>query len=121
MIGDAAGFVSPISGEGIHASIVSGQAAGEIAALALENEDISEETLKKYKSYPNIKKIRRNFKITASMVDFLYENDGKNLSNMFSLATSDKKTREMVINMFLFGQAPSKEFLLRLKSLRQKE
>lgn len=118
MIGDAAGFVSPISGEGIHASIVSGNIAGETAVNALENDDISDQTLKKYKAHPNIKKIRRNFKITASMVEFLYEADGKNLSNMFSLAETDKKIREMVINMFLFSQPPMKEFLLRLKSMR---
>ena len=116
MIGDSAGFVSPISGEGIHASIVSGQAAGETAILALEDDDISNNTLKKYKSHGNIKKIRRNFKMTASMVDFFYENNGKNLSNMFSLAKTDKVVNEMAINMFLFSQPPSKEFLLRLKS-----
>ncbi|MFX1376787.1 MAG: geranylgeranyl reductase family protein [Promethearchaeota archaeon] len=118
MIGDSAGFVSPISGEGIHASIVSGMAAGDTAIYALENDEISNRTLKKYRSYPNIKKIRRNFKMTASMVEFFYEDDGKNLSNMFFLANTDKKIREMAINMFLFSQPPTKEFLLRLKSMR---
>ena len=118
MIGDAAGFVSPISGEGIHASIVSGNTAGETAVKALETDDVSDQTLKKYKDHPNIKKIRRNFKMTASMVDFLYDAEGKNLSNMFSLAETDSKIREMVINMFLFSQPPTKEFLLRLKSMR---
>jgi digeranylgeranylglycerophospholipid reductase len=118
IIGDAGGFVSPISGEGIHASIVSGKAAGEAAVYALKNDDISDQTLKKYKSHPNIKKIRRNFKMTASMVDFLYEDNGKNLSNMFSLAKSEKKIREIVIDMFFFGRPPPREFLLRLKSLR---
>jgi geranylgeranyl reductase family protein len=121
MIGDVAGFVSPISGEGIHASIVSGQAAGEIAVLALESGTISDQTLKMYKSYSNIKKIRRNFKMTASMVDYLYENGGRNLSIMFSLAKSEKKVRDIVINMFLFGQPPPRDFLLRLRSLRQKK
>jgi len=118
MIGDSAGFVSPISGEGIYASIVSGHIAGETAILALENDDFTSNTLKKYKSHQNIKKIRRKFKITASMVDFFYENNGKNLSNMFSLAKTDKDVNEMVINMFLFNQPPSREFLLRLKSMR---
>jgi digeranylgeranylglycerophospholipid reductase len=121
MIGDSAGFVSPISGEGIHASIVSGHIAGETAILALENDDFTSNTLKNYKSNQNIKKIRRNFKMTASMVDFFYENNGENLSNMFSLAKTDKDANEMVINMFLFNQPPSKEFLLRLKSMRQKQ
>jgi geranylgeranyl reductase family protein len=118
MIGDSAGFVSPISGEGIHASIVSGHVAGETAILALENDDLTVNTLKKYKSHQNIKKIRRNFKMTASMVDFFYKDNGKNLSNMFSLAKKDQDVNEMAINMFLFNQPPSKEFLLRLKSMR---
>jgi len=118
IIGDAAGFVSPISGEGIHASIVSGYAAGKTAIEALTDDNISQQTLKKYKSYPNIRKMRRNFKMTASMVNFFYENEGINLSNMFKLAASDQQLREMTINMFLFSQPPSREFLSRLKAMK---
>ena len=55
------------------------------------------------------------------MVDYLYKDDGKNLSNMFSLAKSDKEMKEIVMNMFLFGHPPPKDFLLRIKSLSQKE
>ena len=116
IIGDAAGFVSPISGEGIHPSVVSGQAAAEVAINALENDDISTQSLKKYKQYPNIKKIIRNFKMKVSMVEFLFENGGQNLSKMFELADTDDKIREEVINMFLFSIPPSKELLLKIQS-----
>jgi digeranylgeranylglycerophospholipid reductase len=116
IIGDAAGFVSPISGEGIHPSVVSGQAAAEVAVNALENDDISTQSLKKYKQYPNIKKIIRNFKMKVSMVEFLFENNGQNLSKMFELAATDDKIREEVINMFLFSIPPSKELLLKIQS-----
>ena len=116
IIGDAAGFVSPISGEGIHPSVVSGQAAAEVAINALENDDISAQSLKRYKQYPNIKKIIRNFKMKVSMVEFLFENNGHNLSKMFELADNDEKTREEVINMFLFSIPPSKELLLKIQS-----
>ncbi len=116
IIGDAAGFVSPISGEGIHPSIVSGQAAAEVAIDALENDEISTESLKKYKQYPNIKKIIRNFKMKVSMVEFLFEKKGQNLSKMFELADKNEKIREEVINMFLFNVPPSKELLLRIQS-----
>jgi len=116
IIGDAAGFVSPISGEGIHPSVVSGQAAAEVAINALENDDISTQSLKKYKQYPNIKKIIRNFKMKVSMVEFFFENGGQNLSKMFELADSDDKIREEVINMFLFSIPPSKELLLKIQS-----
>lgn len=115
IIGDTAGFVSPISGEGIHPSIVSGNIAAETAINALENENISKQTLKYYKTNQNIKKIIRNFKMKRSMVEFFYENKGRNLSNMFKLAEQDKDFREKVINMFLFNQPP-KDLLLKIKS-----
>jgi digeranylgeranylglycerophospholipid reductase len=116
LIGDAAGFVSPISGEGIHPSVVSGNAAAQIASQALEKEDYSDQMLKKYKQYPNIKKIIRNFKMKVSMVEFLFEKEGLNLSKMFELADADDSIREEVINMFLFNIPPSKELLLKIKS-----
>jgi len=109
IVGDAAGFVSPISGEGIHPCVVSGQAAAEVAINALEADDISTQSLKKYKQYPNIKKIIRNFKMKVSMVEFLFENNGKNLSKMFELADADDKTREEVINIAFV----SSQFFLR--------
>jgi hypothetical protein len=49
------------------------------------------------------------------MVEFLFENNGQNLSKMFELAEKDENYRDEVINMFLFNQAPSKQFLLKLK------
>jgi geranylgeranyl reductase family protein len=115
IIGDAAGFVSPISGEGIHASIVSGQVAAETAIMALENEMITKEYLRKYKSHPYIKKIIRNFKLKSSLTNFFFENEGRNLSQMFDLAKKEVKFREELINLFLFNQAPSQEFILKTK------
>jgi digeranylgeranylglycerophospholipid reductase len=115
LIGDAAGFVSPISGEGIHPSIVSGQAAAETAINALEIEDFSSQSLKNYKKYPNIKKIIRNFKLRLPMVDFFFENMGRNVSKMFELAEKDDKFSQQVVDMFLFNQAPSKEFLAKIR------
>lgn len=116
IVGDAAGFVSPISGEGIHASIVSGFVAGETAVKALEEGNVSIETLKGYKQYPNIKKIVRSFKLKSSLVEFFFENSGRNLSRMLELAENDKDVKEEVVNMFLFNQVPSRELLLRIKS-----
>ncbi|MFX1493265.1 MAG: geranylgeranyl reductase family protein [Promethearchaeota archaeon] len=118
IIGDAAGFVSPISGEGIHPSIVSGSIAAETAINALEHQNISKQTLKNYKSHPNIKKIIRIFKMKSVMADFFLENRGENLSNMLKLAEKFDSFREQVINMFLFNQIPSKDFLLKLKTYK---
>jgi geranylgeranyl reductase family protein len=77
IIGDAAGFVSPISGEGIHPSVVSGEIAAKTAINALQDEDFSKNGLRAYKFHPNIKKIIRNFKLKRSMVDFFFEENGK--------------------------------------------
>ncbi len=116
IIGDAAGFVSPISGEGIHPSIVSGQIAAEAAIQALQSNDISNRTLKSYKQHPYIKKILRNFKLKRSMVEFFYENNGKNLDTMFKLAKDDIDFRDQVIKMFFFNAAPSKEFFAKIRA-----
>ena len=117
IIGDACGFCSPISGEDIHPSVVSGQVAAEVAINALENDEISAQSLKKYKQYLNIKKIIRNFKMEVSMVEFFFENQGKQLNALFKLAKSDDIYREEVINMFLFNKPLSKELLQILKTM----
>ena len=116
IVGDAAGFVSPISGEGIHPSIVSGEAAAYCAINALENENTSRESLKSYKKYPNVKKIIRNFKLKLSMVEFFFENEGRQLNTLFKLAKSDEMYREEVIDMFLFNKPLSRDFLQLLKT-----
>jgi geranylgeranyl reductase family protein len=117
LVGDTAGFVSPISGEGIHPSVVSGKAAADAAIKALEEENISKKVLKQYKSNSNIRKIIRNFTLKRSMVEFFYQNEGKNLSNMFELSQEDDEFRETVINMFLFNAVPSKAFFSRIRNL----
>ena len=116
IIGDAAGFVSPISGEGIHPSIVSGQIAAEAAIQALQTDDISNRTLKYYKNHKYIKNIIRNFKLKRSMVEFFYEKKGRNLDAMFKLAEKNVDFRTQVINMFFFNAAPSKDFFSKIKS-----
>ena len=55
LIGDAAGFVSPITGEGIYQSMFSAGAAAEVAIEALEQQDYSINILKKYKKHPIVK------------------------------------------------------------------
>ncbi|MFW9878919.1 MAG: NAD(P)/FAD-dependent oxidoreductase [Candidatus Thorarchaeota archaeon] len=116
IVGDAAGFVSPISGEGIHASIVSGQVAAETAIKAIDEGDISKSTLKYYKQHPSIKKIIKNFKLKRSMVEFFYENQGKNLDKMFKLAETDENFKNQVINMFFSNAAPSNEFFMKVRA-----
>ncbi|MFX1323267.1 MAG: NAD(P)/FAD-dependent oxidoreductase, partial [Promethearchaeota archaeon] len=120
IIGDAAGFVSPISGEGLHASIVSGNVAALTAVKALEVEDYTEKILKKYKHHPNIKKIIRNFKLKRSLATFFYDKEGKNLNSTFKLAEKDPEFREIVASTFLFNKVPPENFFSEIKRFRSK-
>jgi len=115
IIGDAAGFVAPISGEGIHAAIVSGQVAGETSINALEREDFTANVLKDFKQHPNIKKIIRLFKFQRKFVNFFYENEGENLNKTFKMAEGSEEFKRTVIGTFIFGQTPPKDFISKIK------
>ncbi|MFX1378528.1 MAG: geranylgeranyl reductase family protein [Promethearchaeota archaeon] len=116
LIGDTGGFVSPISGEGIHTSIISGKSAAEVAVEALEEEDCSKKVLKKYKYHPEVKKMIRNFKLKRSMIKFFYENRGENLNKLLTLAENDPEFRAHVVDMFLSKSLPSQEFFSKIKT-----
>ncbi len=116
LIGDTGGFVAPISGEGIHSAIVSGNIAGKISIKALEQEDYTLNTLKEFRKHPRIKKIIRTFKFQRRFVDFFYENEGEYLNKLFKLAEEDEKFRIDVINTFIMGRTPPKDFISRVKN-----
>jgi len=48
LAGDAAGFVDPFLGEGLYYAVKSGEIAADVAALAVENDDFSQEFLAGY-------------------------------------------------------------------------
>ncbi|MFX1379317.1 MAG: NAD(P)/FAD-dependent oxidoreductase [Promethearchaeota archaeon] len=116
LIGDAGGFVSPISGEGIQTAVISGRIAAETAIKALEDEDYSKPSLKMYRTNQEIKKIIRNFKQKSSMINFFYENEGRNLNKMLEISEIDSKFREQVVNLFAFGEMPSKDFIAKINN-----
>lgn len=116
LIGDTGGFVSPISGEGIHTSIISGNSAAEVTIKALEKENYSKTYLKHYKNHPEIKKIIRNFKLKRSMIKFFYENKGENLNKLLALAETDPEFRNYVVDMFLSKSLPSQDFISKIKT-----
>jgi len=51
------------------------------------------------------------------MVEFFYENQGKNLDIMFKLAEADEDFKTQVINMFFSNTAPSNEFFTKVRAL----
>jgi len=116
LIGDAAGFVSPISGEGLFSGIVSGQIAAETAIEALKTNDISKKTLKAYKTHHDIKNIIMNFKLKLSLVNFFFGNNGNNINTIFKLAATDNEFKKQTIDMFISSIPPPKEFFDKLHS-----
>src|SRR6058998_3518287 len=48
LCGDAAGQVIPLTGAGIHTSLVAGKVAGQVAGQAIQSNDVSRERLRKY-------------------------------------------------------------------------
>ncbi len=117
LIGDAAGFVAPISGEGIHGAIVSGQVAGETSIGAIEKEDFTVNSLKEFKKHPKIRKIIRIFKFQYKFVNFIYDNEGENLNKAFKMAEDSSEFKQIIINTFIFGQNPPKDFISQIKSM----
>lgn len=72
VVGDAAGFVDPLTGDGIRGALLSGMYAGSVAAKAVKNGDYSKESLNEYyeltenklnKTYSKFNKIK-NFLVT---------------------------------------------------------
>ena len=116
LIGDAAGFAAPISGEGIHAAIVSGQVAGETSINAINREDFTANSLKEFKQHPNIKKIIRTFKFQRKFINFFYENEGENLNRTFKIAEENEDFKQNVIITFVYGQTPPKDFISIIKN-----
>ena len=102
--------------EAMDLSATSGKIAAKTAIKALQNEDYSKASLKSYRTNREIKNIIRNFKLKTSMINFLYENKGSNLNKMFKLSEIDSEFREQVVNMFVFGEMPSKDFIAKIHS-----
>ncbi len=118
LIGDAGGFVSPISGEGIDAAIKSGKIAAETAIMALEKQDYSKNFLRNYKNHPEIKAISRNYKLKYSMIDFFYKNNGENLNRMLALTEKDPEFKSQVVDMFISKSIaiPDKDFFSKIEN-----
>ncbi|MFX0057160.1 MAG: NAD(P)/FAD-dependent oxidoreductase [Candidatus Hodarchaeota archaeon] len=115
LIGDTAGFVSPISGEGIQTALSSGNVAADTAIKALELEDYSKNSLKLYKSHPDIKKIVKSFKLKRAMRQFFYANKGEDLNKLLELTENDEEFKGKVINLFMSRDVPVEEIFSRLK------
>ncbi|KYK38626.1 MAG: NAD(P)/FAD-dependent oxidoreductase [Theionarchaea archaeon] len=112
--GDAAGFVSIPTGEGIYYSMVSGRISGEVAAEALQKRDTSRKFLRKYQKR-TLKKIGADMKWGPWLRKLALDKE-KDQERVVALSMKDQwfadKIRDMIVgdiryDWFLF------KFLLR--------
>jgi flavin-dependent dehydrogenase len=95
LVGDAAGFINPISGEGIYYAMSSGEIAAKTISDSLENGNTSEEFLSTYQKNWNRdfgKDIKSFLKSSKSM--------GGDDDKIIRIVGKDEKLTEIVLSMF---------------------
>lgn len=107
VVGDAAGFINPISGEGIYYAISSGEIAARVITESLEVGDTSEKFLSKYqvKWKQDFGKDIEIFLRSAKI--------GKKAEKLVKFATRDEKLAEIALGV-LHGRLSVQEYRWKL-------
>jgi len=104
LIGDAAGLINPITGEGIYYAMRSGEIAANVISNALESENTSESFLCNYQ-----KVWKKDFGEDIDLlIGSINVNKEQSIENYFNIASKDKKLTELLIKI-LTGQASIKK------------
>jgi len=94
LCGDAAGFINPITGEGIYYAMVSGQIAAGVIAEGIQTQDLSKRFLSQYQTLWN-KDFGRDLKLLGR-----FNNQwGKDSEKIVRLMTRDKKFAKLIIGV----------------------
>lgn len=121
LVGEAAGQVIPLTGGGIHSSIVGGRMAGETAVEALEEENLSHGKLAKYVEHYNEhwgKRIRDSLR-ALKVFEKLSDDDLNKLANLLeprdildlANGTDIKRVGRKLLKHPLFGLKIAKALL----------
>lgn len=94
--GDAAGFVSPLTGEGIHYAMDSGKIASEVISKALEKEDFSARFLK---TYQNI--LVKSWGKDLESLKFFHKMLMKWPEKIVKYGSKDEKLKKIFTNLFI--------------------
>ncbi len=109
LVGDAAGFVSPATGEGIYYGILSGIHAATAISEAIESNDPSK--IKKYAKY--IKdEIIRDMSVGKYLANILYRKE-KNPVTIIKLANQDNEIKTL-FSALIMGSIPYDEIKKRM-------
>jgi len=94
LCGDAAGFINPITGEGIYYAMSSGQIAAGVIAEGLKAQDLSKHFLSRYQKAWN-KDFGKDLKILGR---FNYQ-WGKDSERIVRMMTEDKKFAKLIVGV----------------------
>ncbi|MCU0851027.1 MAG: geranylgeranyl reductase family protein [Candidatus Thermoplasmatota archaeon] len=94
LCGDAAGFINPITGEGIYYAMVSGQLAAQVIAEGLKTKDLSYQFLSRYQNLWN-----DDFGRDLKALGRFNNQWGKDSEKIVRLMMRDKKFAKLIIGV----------------------
>jgi geranylgeranyl reductase family protein len=94
LCGDAAGFINPITGEGIYYAMSSGQIAARVIADAFHAHDFSKHYLARYQ-----KEWKRDFGNDLKLLGMFNNQWGRNSERIVRMMTEDKKFAKLIIGV----------------------
>lgn len=94
LCGDAAGFINPITGEGIYYAMASGQIAAAVIADGLKKQDLSKQFLSSYQAQWN-----KDFGKDLKLLGRFNNQWGKDSEKIVRLLTRDKTFAKLVIGV----------------------
>jgi len=109
LIGDAAGFVSPISGDGISFAMASGRLAAQVAGKCLEKDDCTKKALSEYELQWR-SRWDKDFKVLCEIADMVE----RDLDGIISNFSKDEKLIDMMVRVYNGRVRPS-EVITKMK------
>ncbi len=104
LIGDAAGVINPLTGEGIYYAMSSGEIGANVISKALESENTSEAFISKYQTY-----WKKDFgKDLDLLISSFKVKQKQSTEKYFKMASKDKKLTELLIRS-ITGQISIKD------------
>jgi geranylgeranyl reductase family protein len=94
LCGDAAGFINPITGEGIYYAMASGQIAARVIIEGLKSQDLSKQFLSRYSREWNA-----DFGKDLKLLGWFNKQWGKDSEKIVRLLTRDKTFAKLVIGV----------------------
>ncbi|MBQ6218532.1 MAG: NAD(P)/FAD-dependent oxidoreductase [Methanosphaera sp.] len=95
VVGDAAGYVDPLTGDGIRTAMLSGKYAGIVASKAIKSKDYSSQILSEYYDITD-EKIGKEFSKFNKIKEFLLTLDDDSLNKIVSeISKTDMKNADL--------------------------